>query len=150
MRSGSTRRRNNRPRRIAQKPRSRPRTTNGGVPSETVVVLPYVIKTSTDEVLTLNANGKYPKLIDTFRRADPKDTDVDQPNREHVLTGPAQRVVYHTHTKELEAPVMAGDTVALLRAAVQASKGFAGIAQVISTIEAEHTEQQSAPTKKAA
>jgi len=28
-------------------------------------------------------------------------------------------------------------------------KGFAGIAQVIATIEAEHAEQQSASTKKA-
>ena len=29
-------------------------------------------------------------------------------------------------------------------------KGFAGIAQVIATIKAEHTEPQSVPTKKAA
>jgi len=29
-------------------------------------------------------------------------------------------------------------------------KGFAGIAQVLATIEAEHAEPQSAPTKKAA
>jgi len=45
---------------------------------------------------------------------------VDQPEREPVLAGPAQRTEYHAFTRERDAPTLAGDGVALLRAAVYA------------------------------
>ena len=51
-------------------------------------------------------------------RAAPKDADVDQPDREHVLVGPAQRAEYQAHTRQPDAPAMAGDGVALLRETV--------------------------------
>ena len=47
------------------------------------------------------------------------DAAVDQPDREPVLVGPAPRAEYHTHTREREAPTVARDGGALLRAAVQ-------------------------------
>lgn len=40
-------------------------------------------------------------------------------NRKHVLAGPAQRAEQHTHARERDAPTVAGDGIALLRAAVQ-------------------------------
>ena len=79
-----------------------------------------------------------------------EDADVDHPDREPVLIGPAPRADYHTHMRERAAPALAGDGVALLRAAVQARERLCREAQVLTTIEAEHAEPQSAPTKKAA
>jgi len=44
---------------------------------------------------------------------------------------------------------LAGDGVVVLRAAVQSSESFAGIAQALTTIEAEQMEQQPVQTEVA-
>ena len=58
--------------------------------------------------------------------AAPQDADVDEPDREHVLVGPAQRTEYQAHTGQLDAPAVAGDGVALLRETVQAGERHRG------------------------
>jgi hypothetical protein len=47
-----------------------------------------------------------------------QDVAIDQPDRESVLAGSAPRAEYHMHTREGAAPAVAGDAVAVRRAAV--------------------------------
>ena len=47
-------------------------------------------------------------------RTAPKDAAVDQPDREPVLVGPAQRAEYQVITRERDAPTVVGDGVVLL------------------------------------
>ena len=79
-----------------------------------------------------------------------QDTDVDQPDREHDLVGPAPRATYQTYTRKHDPPTVARNGSAVLEEAVNRVKAFAGIAQVITTIEAEHAEPMCTSTKKAA
>ncbi len=57
-----------------------------------------------------------------------QDADVDQPNREHVFVGPAQRAEYQAFTRQCHAQAVAGDGVAVLRETVCDRLGNGGIA----------------------
>lgn len=77
-----------------------------------------------------------------------RDAAVDQPDRDQVLAGSAQCAEYQTRTRECDAPTLAGDGVARLRAAGQSRERLCRDCAGPATIEVEQAESQSAPTQK--
>ena len=66
-----------------------------------------------------------------------QDADVDQPDRDHVLDGPAQQAAYQAFRRKRDASTLTGWGVSLYcERQFKRVKGFAVIAQVITTIEA--------------